>query len=253
MADDDPFARRAVADVLRRAGIIVVAEARDGREAIELVRHHRPDAVLMDVIMPGVDGIAAMRRILRDQADQIIILISGAADEELAMLGIRAGAAGFLSKDVDVEALSRAVEGAMRGEAAMSRTLARRVIEQLRLVPAERTGLRPIHSPLTRREWEVLDMISEEKTVEEIASAFVVSPDTVRSHVKHIRRKLGVNSHAETVAAARRMLRCPGVSAGSVRQREEEAVAVLERLDADQPAVPLDDRAADGQSYAEAG
>jgi DNA-binding NarL/FixJ family response regulator len=161
----------------------------------------------MDIVMPGVDGIAATRRILREQADQVIILVSGAADEDLALIGIRAGAAGDLSKDVDLEALARAVEGALRGEAAMSRLLARRVIEEFRLGPSEAAGLRPIHSSLTSREWEVLDQISQARTVEEIASAFVVSPETIRSHVKHIRRKLGVSSHAETVAAARRILR----------------------------------------------
>jgi DNA-binding NarL/FixJ family response regulator len=207
VADDDPFARRAIADALRRAGIIVIAEAPDGAEAVELVRYHRPDVVLMDILMPGVDGIAATRRILRERADQVIILVSAAANEELALIGIRAGAVGFLTKDVDLEALSRAVEGAMRGEAAMSRTLARRVIEDFRLGSSEAVGLRPIHSPLTSREWEVLDQISQARTVDEIASAFVVSPETIRSHVKHIRRKLGVSSHAETVAAARRIRR----------------------------------------------
>jgi DNA-binding NarL/FixJ family response regulator len=207
VADDDPFARRALADALCRAGLVVVAEAPDGAQAVELVRRHRPDAVLMDIVMPGVDGIAATRRILREQADQVIILVSGAADEDLALIGIRAGAAGYLSKDVDLEALARAVEGALRGEAAMSRILARRVIEEFRLGPSEAAGLRPIHSSLTSREWEVLDQISQARTVEEIASAFVVSPETIRSHVKHIRRKLGVSSHAETVAAARRILR----------------------------------------------
>jgi DNA-binding NarL/FixJ family response regulator len=94
----------------------------------------------------------------------------------------------------------------MRGEAALSRTLARRVIDELRLGPAVGAGLRPIHSTLTRREWEVLELVCEAHTVDEIASAFVVSPETIRSHVKHIRRKLGVTSHAETVAAARRLL-----------------------------------------------
>ena len=207
VADDDPFARRAIADVVRRAGIVVAAEAADGRAAIELVHRHRPDIVVMDVEMPGVDGIAATRRILRERPDQVIILLSGVADDdELAIAAIRAGATGYLSKEIELDVLPRAIIGALRGEAAMSRTLARRVIEQFRLAPAHAAGLRPVHSPLTQREWEVLDLLGQALTVEEIATAFVVSPDTIRSHVKHIRRKLGARSHAETVAVARRML-----------------------------------------------
>ncbi len=206
VVDDDAFARRAMADTLRSAGFVVVAEGGSGEEAISLARHHRPDLVLLDVVMPGVDGIAATRRILHDRPEQVIILVSGTADEELAMLGIRLGAAGYLSKEVGLEAIPRAVVGAMHGEAAMSRALARRVIDELRLGHAPGAGLRPIHSPLTRREWEVLELVCEAHTVDEIADAFVVSPETVRSHVKHIRRKLGVSSHAETVAAARRLL-----------------------------------------------
>jgi len=206
VADDDPFARRAIADVVRRAGIVVAGEAADGRAAIELVHRHRPDVVLMDVEMPGVDGIAATRRILRELPDQTIILLSAVADDELAIAAIRAGATGYLSKEIELDVLPRAITGALRGEAAMSRTLARRVIERFRLAPEHAAGLRPVHSPLTQREWEVLDLLGQALTVEEIATAFVVSPDTIRSHIKHIRRKLGARSHAETVAVARRML-----------------------------------------------
>jgi DNA-binding NarL/FixJ family response regulator len=223
-----------IADIVRRAGIVVAAEAANGRQAIELVRRHRPDIVLMDVEMPGVDGIAATRGILRLRPDQVIILLSGVADEELAITAVRAGATGYLSKEMEPDVLARAITGALRGETAMSRTLARRVIERLRLAPTHAAGLRPVHSPLTRREWEVLDLLGQAQTVEEIASAFVVAPDTIRSHIKHIRRKLGARSHAETVAAARRMLGLEvdeePAPAGTA---EAELVAALDRLDTD--------------------
>lgn len=205
VADDDPFARRAISQLLKEAGVAVVAEAADGGEAIELAREHRPDLVLMDVRMPDVDGIAATRRIVDERPGQLVILTSGRDDDDLAVMGLRVGAGGFLSKDLAVDAFSRAVLGALDGEAAVSRALMRRVIEQLRQVPAIGAGMRPIHSPLTRREWEVLDLMCDGRTTEEMASAFVVSEETIRSHVKRILHKLGVNSRQQAVATVRRM------------------------------------------------
>jgi len=205
VVDDDAFARRAIADVLRRSGTVVVAEAGDGTEGVELVRYHRPDLVIMDIVMPGVDGLAATRRILRDRPDQIVVLLTSSGNDDLGMLGLRMGAAGYLSKEVDLEALPRAIEGTLRGEAAISRTMAMRVVEQLRRVPPPGKGLRPVHSPLTTREWEVLDLICDGTTTESIADALVVSAETVRSHVKSILHKLGVSSRKEAADVARRM------------------------------------------------
>lgn len=205
VADDDALARRTINDVLRKAGIIVVAEATDGREAVELVRYHEPDLVVMDIVMPDLDGIAATRSILEEQPDQVVILLTSAGSDDLGVLGLRLGAAGYLRKDVDLGGLPRAIVGALRGEAAISRTMARTLIEHLRRLPAPGEGFRPVHSPLTTREWEVLDLICEGKTTDEIADAFVVSSETVRSHIKRILRKLGVNSRQEATAVARRM------------------------------------------------
>jgi DNA-binding NarL/FixJ family response regulator len=205
VADDDALARRTITGVLRQAGILVVAEANDGREAVELVRYHAPDVVLMDVVMPQLDGIAATRAILEERPDQLVILLTGAEDDNLAVLGLRFGAVGFLGKDLEVEALPRAIVGVLNGEAAISRTMTRSLIEQLRRLPAPGEGFRPVHSPLTTREWEVLDLVCEGKTTDEIAESLVVSSETVRSHVKRILRKLGVKSRQEATAAARRM------------------------------------------------
>jgi two-component system nitrate/nitrite response regulator NarL len=205
IVDDDPFARRVLTQVIREAGLVVIAEGADGSAAIELAARHRPDVVLMDVVMPDVDGIAATRRITQARPEQLVILVSGRDDEDTAVLGFRAGARGFLSKDLPLEAFSRAILGALGGEAALSRTLTRRVIEQLRLAPTLGAGFRPIHSPLTKREWEVLDLICDGRTTEEMAKAFVVSEETIRSHVKRILHKLGVNSRQQAAATVRRM------------------------------------------------
>jgi NarL family two-component system response regulator LiaR len=193
VVDDDVLARRTINDVLRRAGVIVVAEAADGGEAVELVRHHEPDLVLMDIVMPGLDGIAATRHIIEERPDQLIILLTSAGSDDLAVLGLRVGATGYLSKDVDLEALPRAIAGALHGEAAISRTMTATLIKQFRRVPMPGNGLRPVHSPLTTREWEVLDLICDGMTTDEIAARFVVSRDgalTREAHPAQARRQL---------------------------------------------------------------
>jgi NarL family two-component system response regulator LiaR len=205
VADDDPLARRVVRDTLQGASIVVVAEATNGREAVELALYYRPDIVLMDVVMPELDGIAATRRILEQMPEQVVVMLTGSNDDEMGMLGLRVGAVGFLSKDVEMEALPRALAGAMSGEAAISRSLARRLLEHIRTAPEGSGGLRPVKSPLTSREWEVMDLLIDQRSTDEIADTLVVSNETVRSHVKSILRKLGVRSRAEAVEAAQKM------------------------------------------------
>jgi two-component system, NarL family, response regulator LiaR len=205
VADDDPFARKMIKEALQRAGVVVIAEAHNGRQAVELTRHYHPDVVLMDVVMPELDGIAATRRIVHENPDQLVVILTTADDDEIGLLGLRAGASGFLAKDVDVEILPQAIQGALNGEAAISRRLGMRLVEQLRKAPEGRGGLRPVKSPLTPREWEVIDLLVESKTTDEIAQELVLSSETVRTHVKNILRKLGARSREEAVAIARRM------------------------------------------------
>jgi two-component system, NarL family, response regulator LiaR len=212
IADDDPFARRLVKDVLERAGVIVIAEARDGRQAVELTLHHLPDVVVLDVVMPGFDGIWATREIRRQLPAQLVVVLTGAGseDDELALLALRAGAGGFLSKELEIEALPRAVQALRQGQAAISRKLTLAVIERLREVPNGSSGMRPVKSPLTAREWEVIDLLKATRTTDQIAGELVLATETVRSHVKNILRKLDVRSREEAVVAADRMRSAPG-------------------------------------------
>jgi NarL family two-component system response regulator LiaR len=205
IADDDPFARRMIKDVLQRAGIVVIAEAHNGREAVELALHYRPDVVLMDVVMPELDGIAATRRILKQMPDQLVVILTSSAEQEMGLLGLRAGAVGFLSKDVEIDILPQALRGARDGEAVISRKLGRRLVEHVRRMPEAATGMRPVKSPLTAREWEVIDLLYESKSTDQIAETLVLSSETVRSHVKNILRKLDARSREEAVAIAQRM------------------------------------------------
>jgi DNA-binding NarL/FixJ family response regulator len=205
IADDDAFARRMIKDALQGAGIVVIAEAQNGREAVELTLFYRPSIVVMDVVMPGMDGIAATRQIVKEQPDQVIVLLTSADEEDMGVLGLRAGASGFLSKDVEIDSVPRALIGALDGEAAISRRLSMRLVEHLRHAPEGTTGLRPVKSPLTPREWEVIDLLYEGNSTDEIAGILVLSTETVRSHIKHILRKLDARTRGEAVAIAQEM------------------------------------------------
>lgn len=211
IADDDPLARRVIKDVLQRAGIVVIAEARNGRQAIELALYYRPDIVVMDVVMPELDGIIATRQIIKQAPEQLIIVLTGVEDEsdELGLHALLAGAAGFLSKDVNIEALPRALEGLQLGEAAISRAMTKRLIARLRRAPTGSAGMRPVKSPLTPREWEVIDLLQAGSSTDGIAETLVLSTETVRSHIKNILRKLGVSSREEALAVTERMRSAP--------------------------------------------
>jgi two-component system, NarL family, response regulator LiaR len=211
VTDDDPLVRRLIRDTLQSDGVTVVAEARTGREAVELALFYRPDVVVMDYMMPEMDGIEATRRIYEQDPSIRVILLTGARDEMLGMRGLRAGAAGFLSKDIDLTSLPRALRGALEGEAAISRRLAMQLVQHYRAAPTGGMGLRPVRSTLTDREWEVLDLLSGGASTDDIARLLVLSSETVRSHLKNLYRKLGVRSREEAVEAAVRMRELGGV------------------------------------------
>ena len=121
IADDDAFARRVTKHALQAAGMTVVAEAADGREAVELGLRHRPDVVVIDVVMPRLDGILATRRILEANPGQPVVVLTGAGENELGLEALRAGAVDVVAKHADIDVLARALEAARREDAASSR------------------------------------------------------------------------------------------------------------------------------------
>jgi DNA-binding NarL/FixJ family response regulator len=123
IADDDAFARRVIKRALQARGITVVAAAKDGREAVELGLIHRPDVVVLDVVMPGLDGILATRRLLNAEPELLVVVLTGAGEDELGLQALRAGAVGVVPKDAELDALARAVERAGRGEWAIARAV----------------------------------------------------------------------------------------------------------------------------------
>lgn len=205
VADDDALARRMVRDVLQADGVVVIAEAANGKEAAELSLHYRPDVVVMDLVMPGVDGISATRAIVGAAPDVRVVMLTCSDDRNVGLMALRCGASGFLCKSDDLAALPRTLRAVNAGEAAVPRRLTAHLVDVLRRTRDDGCGLRPVRSPLTPREWEVLDLLCREMSTDDIADTLVLSVETVRSHVKSLMRKLRVGSRREAVDVARRM------------------------------------------------
>src|SRR4051812_44779285 len=144
VADDDPLARRMLRDVLQMAGITVIAEASSGREAVELTAYYTPDVVVMDLIMPGMDGLAAMGEIRRTAPDVRVVILTSSDDDEVGLMTLRAGASGFLCKNVGIDALPRALHCARNGEAVITRRPPVRPVQDPRVGGPPRAGPRPI-------------------------------------------------------------------------------------------------------------
>jgi DNA-binding NarL/FixJ family response regulator len=209
IADDDPLVRRLVRDTLEPHGIVVVAEAGTWRETVELSLHYRPAVVLTDLLMPGGEPLDGIRQIATDAGPAVsVIVFSSSWDDDVAVAALRAGASGFLRKDMDLARLPLAIEAAARGEPAISRRLASVLVACLRGAPTAGVGVRPVRSTLSNREWQVFDLMCDGVSTTEMALALGISTETVRSHVKRILRKVGARDRNEAVAIAAR-LRAP--------------------------------------------
>ena len=199
IADDQPMMRAGFKAVLEATGEIeVVAEAGDGAAAVEAARRHAPDVVLMDVRMPVMDGIEATRRL---EGQRVLILTTFGLDEYI-IAALRAGASGFLLKDAPTEQVLEAVRAVAAGDAVLSPTVTRRLLDQVgRRLPAA-VAREPGLEPLTEREREVLRMLAAGLSNAEIAQALVVSEATVKSHVSSLLGKLGLRDRVQAVIYA---------------------------------------------------
>ena len=205
IGDGDRDSRRAMRDRLQEGGVTVIAEAATGRETLELSVFYKPDVVLVETLLPDSDGVTVTRELCARIPGTAVVLLSETEDPELGLMALRAGAQGFLGRDLGLSSLPRALRAAHHGEAVISRRLTMRIIDGMRRVREDGAGLRPVRSRLTSREWEVLDLLCEQLSTDEIADTLVLSPETVRSHIKNLLRKLGVRSRREAVEQARRL------------------------------------------------
>jgi DNA-binding NarL/FixJ family response regulator len=213
IADPDPLARRVVRDELQSQPEFAVAgEAADGSDALDLCRHYRPELLLCEAMLPRIDGITVTRTLREDAPEVRVVLFAVSDDAELELTALRVGACGYLTKDIGIAAIPPALRAVARGEAAVSRLLTMRLIERLRSLPEAGTGMRPVKSNLTSREWEVLDQLVLGASTSSIAGTLFLTEDTVYSHVKNIMRKLGVRSRGEAVKAAERLVRLAGAA-----------------------------------------
>lgn len=190
IADDHVPTLAGVRDALERDGWEVCAEAPDANRAVELARTTRPDVCLLDITMPG-NGIRAAGVISEDDPDIAIVMLTASRDDRDLFDALRAGAIGYLLKDMDPDRLGPALRGVLSGEAALPRQLMARVVEEFRGRSERRVVLRRRRGPqLTAREFEVLDMLRQGLTTEEVAKRLFISQVTVRGYVASALKKL---------------------------------------------------------------
>ncbi|WP_409332420.1 response regulator transcription factor [Trujillonella humicola] len=206
LADDQALVRAGFRLVLERDGDIeVVAEAADGAEAVALVRQHTPDVVLMDIRMPVMDGIEATRRILTTEgpreAVRVVVLTTYEQDDYIAD-ALRAGASGFLLKDVEPEDLRRAVHVVAAGDALLSPSVTRRLLETFRSQPDQRPKQPERLDALTPREREVVTLVGRGLSTAEIGRTLFMSPATAKTHVNRAMTELHARDRAQLVVIA---------------------------------------------------
>jgi DNA-binding NarL/FixJ family response regulator len=175
----------------------VVAEAADGAEALRLARELRPDVVLMDLLMPEMDGIAATREIRRDLPDTEVLALTSVLEDASVVSAVRAGAIGYLLKNTEAHELRRAIKAAAAGQVQLSPEAAARLIREVRAPDSPEA--------LTGRETDVLRLLAEGKANKEIAQALTVGEKTVKTHVSNILAKLGVQSRTQAALYAVRI------------------------------------------------
>ena len=203
IADDQQLVRTGFRMILEaEPDIDVVGEAGDGLGAVSLVSDKRPDVVLMDIRMPHQDGIAATRRIVEAGLESRVIVLTTFDLDEYVVGAVRAGASGFLLKDVEPEELVRAIRVVAEGEALLSPSVTRQVLSAFMEAPAPAKEAPHAYSQLTEREREVLTLIARGLSNAEIADTLVVGETTVKTHVGRILSKLDLRDRVQAVVYA---------------------------------------------------
>ena len=199
VVDDHAVVREGLRTFLSlQDGIEVVGEAGDGREAVAVAERERPDVVLMDLVMPRLDGVQAMRELRARVPRTRVIVLTSFLDDDRLLPAIRAGAAGYLLKNVEPSELARAVRAADAGEALIDPAVAARLVDALA------DGEERDEQPLTAREQEVLDLVARGYANKRIALELGIAEKTVKTHVGHVLAKLGVADRTQAALYATR-------------------------------------------------
>ncbi len=199
VADDHSLFRDGIISLLEAAGFDVVGQVDDGQAAVDAVQRLRPDLVLLDIAMPQVSGLEALRLIREQSPETQVVMLTASEDDADLFEAVESGAAGYLRKDLSAEEFFEMMNGLQRGEAAMTRKTTTRLMKgfvelsQRRADPAE---------GLTEREIELLQLIAEGMSNKAIAQTLSVSENTVKYHVRNILQKLGVQNRTEAVIYA---------------------------------------------------
>jgi DNA-binding NarL/FixJ family response regulator len=205
LVDDQALFREALATLLSvREEVDVVGEAADGAAAVECAARLRPDVVLMDLRMPGLDGIAATRRLRAGQPDVRVIALTTFDTDEEVFAALRAGAVGYLLKDVSSARLVEAILAAARGESVLQPSVAAKVVARVAALPDEAVPRpRPPVVPLSERELAVVRLLAEGRSNREIAADLFLAEGTVKNHVTALLGKLGARDRTQAALRAR--------------------------------------------------
>jgi len=200
VADDHVPTREMVREALEAGGCEVVAEAGSASAALAAAREHQPDVCLLDIAMPG-SGLLAAADITQALPGTAVVMLTASRDDEDLFTALRAGASGYLIKDMDPDRIARSLRGVLAGEAALPRWLVSKVLEEFRVQPKRTLSRTPKRAPsqLTPREQEVLDLVAQGLSTEDIAARLFVAQVTVRTHISTVLRKLRVPDRAAAV------------------------------------------------------
>ena len=204
LADDHALFREGLAGIIAsQPDLEVVGEANDGLEAVVKAQELKPDLILMDVQMPGMDGLEATRQIKQVLPETIIVMLTVRDDDEKLFEALKNGAQGYLLKEIRSQEMLAMLRGAMQGEAALSPSLAGRVLAEFRRLSKHGIADHEDDSGLTEREQQVLAQVSQGATDKEIAETLTISLNTVKTHIRNILSKLQVSSRREAAKVAK--------------------------------------------------
>jgi DNA-binding NarL/FixJ family response regulator len=204
IADDHELFRRGLRMVLEdEEDIEVIGEAGDGQVAVELAREHAPDVVVMDVRMPGLTGIEAARRVKEEEPGTKILMLTISDEEDDLYEAIKAGANGYLLKEISIDEISHAVRSVHSGQSLISPSMASKLLDEFAAMIKKEEEKEEVPAPrLTPREMEVLEHVAQGMNNREIAKALFISENTVKNHVRNILEKLHLHSRMEAVVYA---------------------------------------------------